>query len=348
MAEQVLGAGPGGTPSRATIAEVAARAGTSVSTVSKVLNGRPGVSDAKRDEVLELLHGIGYQRRGEGRRSRSNLIDVVLPYINSLWAVRLLDGAEREAERAGVALVVSAMAGRTLGNRLWLERFKQRRSDGLLIIAQRIRPELADELPRLRAPCTMIDAQGAGIPGVPSVGSTNLTGARDATAHLVELGHRRIGIITGPTDLVYSQQRLDGYRAALARGGITPNQAYEKYGGFTIESGYQMGGELLDLPQPPTAIFAGSDLQAHGLYQAARERGVSIPDELSVVGFDNLQSCEWASPELTTINQPLEDMAGLALRMLINMAHHDLAPNASRVELATSLVVRQSTAPPPA
>jgi DNA-binding LacI/PurR family transcriptional regulator len=100
------------------------------------------------------------------------------------------------------------------------------------------------------------------------------------------------------------------------------------------------------LPSPPTAIFAGSDLHAHGLYKAAKERGLSIPENLSVVGFDNLQSCEWATPELTTVNQPLEDMAGLALRMLVNMAHHNVMPHAPRVELATTLVVRSSTAPP--
>jgi DNA-binding LacI/PurR family transcriptional regulator len=332
---------------RTTIAQIAAQAETSVSTVSKVLNGRPGVSDAKRDEVLALLREAEYRRRGEGRRSPSRLIDLVLPDIASLWSGRLLSGAENEAERAGVSLVVSVMRGRALGNQVWLKRFQQRHSDGLLIVAARIRPELREQLSRLRTPSVMLDAMGTAPPDVPVVGATNYAGGRDATAHLMSLGHRRIGIISGPPDLYYSQQRLGGYRAALAEGGIQADPVLEHYGEFDQESGYQSTRELLSLPQPPTAIFAGNDLQAHGVYQAASELGVSIPGGLSVVGFDNLPSCEWAMPRLTSVNQPLEEMATHALRILVNIAHHNLAPAASRIELATNLVIRESTAPCP-
>lgn len=333
------------TDARITFAEIARQAQTSVSTVSKVFNGRAGVSSAKRDEVIAILRESEYQRRGEAKRSPSRLIDVVLPDVGSLWAGRLLSGAENEAEARGVSLVVSVMRGRALGNQVWLKRFQQRHSDGLLVIAARIRPELREQLPRLRTPCVMIDAMGTAPDDVPVVGATNFTGGWDATVHLLALGHRRIGVIYGPDDLVYSQQRLGGYRAALADGGVSPDPALERNGEYDQETGYRLGGQLLDLADPPTAIFAGNDLQALGVYKAARERGVLIPQELSVVGFDNLQSCEWATPTLTSIDQPLEQMAAHAVRLLVNIAHHNLPPTALRTELATKLVVRQSTAP---
>ena len=333
-------------PDRTTFAEIAQRAQTSISTVSKVFNGRPGVSEDKRDEIIALLHESEYQRRGEGKRSPSNLIDIVLPDIRNLWSSRLLSGAEDEAERCGVSLVVSTMRGRALGNQVWMRRFQERHSDGLLVIASDIRPELREQLPRLRTPCVMVDAMGTAPANVPAVGATNFAGGWEATTHLTHLGHRRIGIICGPKDVPYAQQRLSGYRAALTEEGIGPDPALEKYGEFYQESGYRLGSELLDLPSRPTAIFAGNDLQAHGVYKAARERGISIPRDLSVVGFDNLQSCEWADPTLTSVDQPLEEMAAYGVRILVNIAHHNLPPATSRIELATTLVVRESTAPP--
>ena len=333
---------------RITIAEIAAQAGTSVSTVSKVLNGRAGVGNQRRDQILALLEAGGYQRRGEGRRSRSGLIDLVFADVHGLWSARLLFGAEAEASRAGVALVVGSLHSRTLGNPHWVEKFKQRRSDGLVVVASRMRPDLGAELRRLRAPYVVLDPLGPTPEGVPSISATNFAGARDATQHLIDLGHRRIGLITGPAELPYSQERLDGYRSALVRAGIEFEERLVRYGMMDEESGHRHGGALLDLRDRPTAIFAGSDLHAHGVYTAAASRGIAVGSELSVVGFDNLQSSSWCSPTLTTVNQPLEEMGGLAIRTLVAMVRQDGGEVAQRVELATTLVVRESTCPPPA
>lgn len=334
---------------RTTIADIAAQAGTSVSTVSKVLNGRAGVGNARRDEILRLLDAAGYRRRGEGRRSRSGLIDLVFADVHGLWSARLLYGAEAEASQAGVALVVGSLHSRTLGNRHWLEKFKERRSDGLIVVATRMRAELGAELRRLRAPYVLLDPLGPAPEGVPSISSTNFAGARDATQHLIDLGHRRIALITGPAELPYSQERLDGYRSALLRAGIEFDADLVKYGQMDEESGHRHGAALLGLRHPPTAIFAGSDLHAHGVYTAARDLGIPIPGGLSVVGFDNLQSGEWCTPRMTTVNQPLEEMGGLAIRMLVALTRRDdTAAGMQRVELATTLVVRDSTAAPTA
>ena len=331
---------------RTTIADIAAQAGTSVSTVSKVLNGRVGVSTDRRDEILALLDAAGYRRRGDRHRSRSGLIDLVFADVHGLWSARLLYGAEVEASRAGVALVVGSLHSRTLGNRHWLEQFKQRRSDGLVVVATRMRPELGAELRRLRAPYVLVDPLGPTPDGVASISATNFAGARDATQHLIDLGHRRIGLITGPAELPYSQERLDGYRSALVRAGIGFDDRLVRFGMMDEDSGRRHGLDLLDLRDRPTAIFAGSDLHAYGVYAAASSRGISVPDQLSVVGFDNLPSCEWCRPTLTTVNQPLEEMGALAIRTLVALTHHDGRDAAQRVELATTLVVRDSTAAP--
>lgn len=181
---------------------------------------------------------------------------------------------------------------------------------------------------------------------MPSIASTNFAGARDATRHLLQLGHRRIALITGPAELAYSQERLDGYRAALLRAGVDFEPELVRFGRMDEESGRRHGAALLDLRPRPTAIFTGSDLHAHGVYAAARNAGLTIPADLSVVGFDNLQSSEWCTPRLTTVDQPLEEMGALAIRTVIGLNRQVPPATAQRVELATALVVRESTAPP--
>ena len=331
---------------RVTFADVAAEVGTSVSTVSKVINGRPGVSDELRDRILKALDRTQYARRGDGSRAPGRLIDLVLPDISGEWPTRVLSGAEEEAFRAGVALVVGSAHARLLSNRRWLDGVRDRRSSGIILVACRIRPEFERTLRRLSIPYLYVDPLGTAPPDVPSIDVTNFAGARDATLHLADLGHRRVALITGPPDLSYSQERLDGYGAALARAGLEFDMGLVRYGKMDEASGFQLGGELLDLPNPPTAIFAGSDLQACGLYQAARSRGIAIPGDLSVVGFDNLHSGEWCSPRLTTVNQPLEDMGALAIRTILGAAAGDAMSAAPHIELAATLVVRESTAPP--
>ena len=331
---------------RITLAEVAQLAGTSVATVSKVLNGRPGVSEDQRAHITRLLADQGYHRRGVTTRAPARLIDVVLRGIDTLWASQILVGAEEEATRLGVGIVVTVTHGRTLGDRQWLSNLAQRHTDGLILVVSRFNQGVDAELAKLRIPYVMLDPIGTANTNVPVVGATNFAGGRAATEHLLSLGHRRIGIITGDSDLTCSQERLDGYRAALARVGITPSPELIRPGNFLTQAGHDEALQLLRLPQPPTAIFAGSDLQAYGVYQAAREMGLSIPADLSVVGFDDVEICRWLSPQLTTIRQPIEDMAREATRILLSLTHRDTQPPRPKVEMATSLVIRESTAMP--
>jgi LacI family xylobiose transport system transcriptional regulator len=166
-----------------------------------------------------------------------------------------------------------------------------------------------------------------------------------ATRHLLGLGHTRIGAIGGPESILCSRARLDGYRAAMDAAGVPVDPALVRYGNFHVKDGIKEGRALLALRDRPTAIFAGNDLQALGVYQAARELRLHIPEDLSVVGFDDLPVAPWVGPPLTTVRQPLAQMAMAAARLVLRLARGE-QPTQTRVELATELVLRESTAPP--
>ena len=332
-------------PDRVTLADIGRLAGVSVATVSKVLNGRHGVSGDTRDRVSVLLEEHGYRRRGVLTRSQVGLVDLVFNGIETMWALELLVGAQQEAARAGVGLVVSDAHGRRVGNRHWLRQVTSRRTDGIVVVSSHLLPEAARELARLNTPLVLVDPVGGLLADRPSVAATNWAGGVAATEHLLSLGHRRIGIVNGPLDVQCSQERLAGYRAVLQRAGIAPDPSLEALGDFRVPGGRRGAAALLSLPDPPTAIFAASDVMAHGVYLEAATRGLRIPEDLSVVGFDDTEMCHWVAPRLTTIHQPLAEMAAEATRLVLSLARQE-DPVVHRRELATSLVVRDSTAPP--
>lgn len=327
-----------------TIADVAAAAGVSVPTVSKVLNGRKGVSVATRREVERLLVEHGYERR-ERQSQGSGLVDFVISGLETQWATALLRGAQAEAARWGADLVVTTTHGNPVGTPDWLDHLAERGSDGVVLVVSELLPAGRDELARLRMPVVLVDPVGTGDPSLATVAATDWAGGRDATEHLIALGHRRIGMITGPIEQVCHRDRLDGYRAALQHAGIDFDPALVRHGDSLVEGGRTRSRELLDLADPPTAILSGSDEQAYGVYQTARARGIQIPEDLSVVGFDDVELCQWVSPQLTTVRQPLAEMAREATRMVIEMSRDGSSPT-RRLELATSVIERESTAPP--
>ena len=195
-------------------------------------------------------------------------------------------------------------------------------------------------------PFVVVDTAGEQPPGVPTVGSANWAGGLAATRHLLGLGHRRIAVISGPGDVLCSRARIDGYRSALEEAGVALDPSFVRYGDFYVGGGFGHGMSLLERPDRPTAIFAGSDFQALGVLRAARELGLRVPEDLSVVGFDDLPVAEWIGPRLTTIRQPLQEMASTATRMVLSLARGETPANL-RIDLATELIVRESTARPP-
>jgi LacI family transcriptional regulator len=325
------------------LAEIARIAGVSVPTVSRVLNGRPGISAPKRDEIEKLLEARGYERRKP--RRENFLVDFVIVNLDSQWALELLRGAQAEAARVGADLVVTTTHSSSAGSPDWMRRLAARGTDGIVLVVSELVHAARDELSRLQVPVVLIDPVGADTAAFVSVSSTDWSGGRDAADHLLSLGHRRIGFVTGPMYEECHKDRLDGYTSALGRWDIVRDQALIREGDSLTTGGIRYGGELLDLPDRPTAIISGSDEQAYGIYLAARERGLRIPEDLSVVGFDDVDLCRWVSPQLTTIHQPLVGMAAEATRLVLALSRGEDIPN-RRVQLASELVVRESTRPP--
>ncbi|MFE4869236.1 LacI family DNA-binding transcriptional regulator [Streptomyces sp. NPDC056682] len=332
-------------PAKVTITEIAREAGVSVPTVSRVVNGRSDVSPATRARVEDLLHRHGYRRKSSAPGDRAVLIDLVFNDLDSPWAVEIIRGVEEVAHESGVGTVVSAIHDRAGAARQWMTNLRARASDGVILVTSVLEPGLHDELRRLGVPLVVIDPAGSPASEEPTIGATNWAGGMAATAHLLSLGHRRIGFIEGPPRLLCSRARLDGYRAALDAAGVPVDDALVVPGDFYHASGFTGCNQLLDLDDPPTAIFAASDQMALGAIEALRRRGLRVPEDMSIVGFDDLPEVRWSSPPLTTVRQPLTDMGKLAARVVLDLAR-SVAPAASRVELATELVVRDSTAAP--
>jgi LacI family transcriptional regulator len=330
---------------RITITDIAREAGVSVPTVSRVVNGRSDVAPRTRERVEELLRRHGYRRQPSRRRTTARLIDLVFNDLDSPWAVEIIRGVEDVAHAAGTGTVISAIHRRSGPTRQWLQNVRERATDGVILVLTDLAQPVHAELRQLGVPVVVVDPVGASDLDAPTIGATNWAGGMRATEHLLSLGHRRIGFIEGPPRLLCSRARLDGYRAALEVAGVALDGALVREGDFYHESGFAGGAALLDLPDPPTAIFASSDQMAFGVYEAVRRRGLRVPDDVSVVGFDDLPEVRWSSPPLTTVRQPLAEMGVLAARTVLRLAEGEGTESAS-VELATELVVRESTAPP--
>ena len=331
---------------RVTMTEIAREAGVSVPTVSRVFNGRFDVSPQTRERVEELLRRYGYRRRSTRSREAVTLIDLVFNDLDSPWAVEIIRGVEDVAHAACVGTVISAIHRRSDSARQWMRNLRERATGGVILVSSDLERPLQAELRRLDVPTVVVDPAGGPALDAPTIGATNWAGGLSATEHLLGLGHRRIGFIAGPRRLLCSRARLDGHRAALEAAGLPLADELVRRGDFYHESGFVEGGALLDLDRPPTAIFASSDQMAFGVYEAVRQRGLRVPADVSVVGFDDLPQARWSSPPLTTVRQPLVQMGVLAARTVLRLARGEEIES-PRLELATELVVRDSSAAAP-
>jgi LacI family transcriptional regulator len=338
-------AGRDGAPQRrATLATIAAEAGVSMPTVSKVVNGRPDVAAATRVRVERILDRHQYTRAGSQRGRRSGLVDLVFNGLDSPWAVEILRGVEEWGADHETAVVVSAVRYGNARPASWTSALASHDTDGVILVTSALTEAQLEQLRTSDIPLVVVDPVNPPPPEVASVGATNWAGGLAATEHLLGLGHRRIAAIAGPEDYLCSRARIDGYRSALEREGVEFDRALVRHGDFHHDGGFRSGGELLDAPGRPTAIFAGNDQQALGVYEAARQRGLRIPQDLSVVGFDDLPVARWVSPPLTTVRQPLAEMGRAAAGMLGDLV--DGVPlRSKRVELSTELITRESTGP---
>lgn len=337
---------------RTTLAEVAAAAGVSVATVSKVVNQRADVSDRTRRLVLRHLHERAYRPTGsDGARRRSTrTIEVVFPNVQNAYSIAVLEGITEAAGAAGLDVVI----GRTLGGSRHIDPevlLKSGRAGAVFITMDLA----ADDVVALREadfPVVVVDplrqggsmAQGRDNSECVSVGATNYAGGVAATEHLLGLGHRRVAHAGGPALVDCSHARLAGYTSALRRAGIRFDESLITHCDFDYEAGRESAGHLLDRPDPPTAIFAGNDEIALGVMEEARRRSILVPADLSIVGFDDTFLATRSAPQLTTVAQPLIEMGSTAVHSLTALLEHEPV-GSSHLELATKLVVRDSTLP---
>jgi LacI family xylobiose transport system transcriptional regulator len=327
-----------------TVATIARLAGVSAPTVSKVLNGRSGVAAATRRRVEALLREHGY-RRPEFAGTTASTVEVVFHALEGHMAIEIMRGVELVAREHELAVGFTEIQGRLAEGRSWTEQILARRPAGVIAVYSELTPDQQALLGASGIPLVALDPTGEPLHSTPSVGATNWSGGLTATRHLLVLGHRRIAVISGPESFLCARARVDGYEAAMAAAGVAVDPALVRSGRFVFEDGLAQGRELLARRPRPTAVVCGNDLQAMGVYEAARERGIRIPEQLSVVGFDDIEYARWCGPPLTTVRQPLVEMGSAATELVLALAAGE-QPAQVRIELATTLVERASTARP--
>jgi LacI family xylobiose transport system transcriptional regulator len=326
-----------------TVATIAQLAGVSTPTVSRVLNGRSGVALETRRRIEALLLKHGYRRPDAGVPAAS--IEVVFYQLESHLAIQLLRGVESVARQHELAVGFTEAGRPNTAGRSWIDQLLARRPVGVIAVYSAFTPEQVAQLAVSGIPVVALDPTGEPLQSTPSVGITNWSGGISATRHLLELGHRRIGLIGGPADSLGARARLEGCRAAMDTAGLPLDERLFRVGECCFEVGQKFGRELLSLQDPPTAVLCGNDLQAFGVYSAASQLGLRIPHDLSVVGFDDIETTLWCCPPMTTVRQPIVAMGAAAASMVLALADNQPLPH-PRIELATTLVVRESTAPP--
>ncbi|GAA4155247.1 LacI family DNA-binding transcriptional regulator [Leifsonia shinshuensis] len=335
---------------RPTLSDVAGMAGTSVPTVSKVLRGGTDVSPATRARVMDAVHAVGYARSPRATAPRSSapesdapaMIDLVVDHVHGTWANGVLTGVESAATAAGVDVVITI--ARPDGN--WVSRLLRRPSRGAVVVLVDPAPGHFAALEAAHIPVVLVTPMSEPSAPAMRVGVTNWDGGRTAAEHLLALGHQRFAVVGGTRAHLYSRARIDGFRSALeVAGGAGPTVVH---GDWDRARAAEAIAPVLAGPDRPTAVFACSDLMAMGVYDAAKAAGLRVPDDLSVVGFDDVPEASWGAPPLTTIRQPIAEMGEVAVRLLLAASDPAAAPEAelARVDLSTSLVVRSSTARP--
>jgi LacI family transcriptional regulator len=332
----------------ATIKDVALRAGVSVTTVSHVVNDTRHVSAKGRERVELAIRELGYVPNAMARSLKSNTtstLGMLIPNSSNPYFAEIVRIVEDRCFGAGYTLVLCNTDDEPHRQSVYLQVLAERRIDGLIVVSTGAGDDdsLVTQLRGLRMPTVLVDREIAD-PACDLVETAHMQGGLLAVRHLLSLGHKRIACIGGPVGVMPSEQRIEGWRMALAEAGATPNaDALLWRGGFTSQGGYEAMHAILRTEQAPSAVFVCNDLMAIGALRAAHESGVRVPDDLSIVGFDDIELSAYTSPALTTVAQPKERIGALAVDMLLERVGGKRR-DARKVVLQPELRVRASTA----
>jgi LacI family transcriptional regulator len=329
-----------------TIKEIADLAGVSIATVSRVVNGHSDVSSETREAVQRVIREHGYTTNRSARAlsgGRTGLVGVTLPRVQPTYFSSILDGAAEALDEQDSRIVLCPTKHEHDREVSLLDRLMHGTTDGaLLILPEETNAEL-NVLLNHGYRFVVVDPRKPVDERIPAVSAANSAGATQATRHLLSLGHRRIAAITGPVGWMASEERRRGYHAALVDAGVMPDPELEVESNFLLSGGVEAAEKLLSRADRPTAIFAFNDNLAIGAMQAAHARGLRIPEDVSIVGFDDTIEAALVTPALTTVRQPLAEMGRMAVSLLTRLLENQRF-EALHVELATRLVVRDSTA----
>ena len=323
-----------------TIQDVAKTAGVSVSTVSRVLNGKVDVASETQDRIRSVIDDLGYTTNLAARSMRSfkkNMVGLIMPDIAYPFAVEVMKGVNRAIAESEFDLLVYTTgdvrkSGRASHEQKYVSLLSNSITDGVIIVAP-VTGEFSTEAPIVSIDPLMSD------PNYPSVHATNYQGATDAMNYLLGLGHTRIGFISGRAELESSNRRLKGYRDAIEKAGLSIDEKLIAYGDYTTETGAKCAHELLSGDNPPSAIFASNDQAAMGVFQVAQEMGIRIPEDLSLIGFDNIMESKYM--RLTTVDQFISEMGFVATQILIKLINGE-ALDSQTYQMQTQLVIRNS------
>jgi LacI family transcriptional regulator len=335
-------------PGRATIRDIAKLAGVSVATVSRVLNDRPDVAPETREAVLRHIRAHNFTTNRSARAlsvGRTGLVGFTIPMVQGGYFTSIMSGATEALWEEDMRAVLCPTLHEHDREVTLVDRLMRGATDGAIVL---LPEESSEELKELQAdgyPFVVVDPRRPLDDGIPAVSANHWAGAKEATDHLLALGHRRIAALTGRRGWAATEDRLSGYHTALAGAGVLPAPELVVEGDWLLEGGRALTAALLDLPHPPTAIFAFNDNMAVGALFAAKQRGLRVPEDVSIVGFDDTEQATIVTPALTTVRQPLEEMGRMAVSLLTRLIERQRV-EALRIELATKLVVRDSTAAP--
>jgi DNA-binding LacI/PurR family transcriptional regulator len=331
-----------------TIQDVARVAGVAASTVSRYLNGQLRVSPATEAKVVAAVSELGYVPNAQARnlaRRRSGVIGFVVPEISNPYFGAIADYVVEAVERHGLLVLLCSTRSQVVRQSSYIELLASGTIDGMLYLGSfRSNDRLAAAI-RGGLPVVVVDEPIAGLPPVHTVVMDDYAGGYQATSYLVALGHRRIAFVSGPAELGSVQERYRGYCDALCKGGIDPAGQVSQSGSFTEQFGMSALPHLLAAVQPPTAAFVASDYIALGVLSAAEQHGIRVPEDLSIVGFDDIRFSQYVRPRLTTIRSPLDQLAQVGVELLFEQLR-DSGAKARTEVLPVELVIRESAVPP--